>query len=82
MTVCPNCNWDCSKRANRYPASHPLREEQINIYGTMCPGCGHFVKPDYRPAWLEENDLKFKLLQEMARDIVRQQWRRANGGRL
>lgn len=68
---CPHCGKAVSSRENDFPEYHPLHESYEPIYGTICGNCGRLINPLLKPGFVEENDLRLKLLRQNVRESIR-----------
>ena len=62
----------CENIINRdYYVDEKLIVEYNNVYGTICPNCGHRIMPINRIDFKENKDLKMEILREEMRDKIR-----------
>jgi len=68
--VCDKCEFviDRDKRIDG-----EVVEEYKNVFGTICPNCGHVVKPLKKPffIWKNERDSRLEILREEMREKLR-----------
>ena len=55
--ICSKCNFTFEKDI-KFAGS--VIEQYQNIYGTRCPKCNYLIKPIYKPAFVEKNELQLE----------------------
>ena len=58
-----------------------LVEEYFNVYGTYCPNCSNFIEPTNKPLFVQENELKNKILEKEVIDRLKEKIGVKNGNR-
>jgi len=55
MIYCDNCEYVFTRKTEIFGLE---TEEYNNIFGTFCPKCNHFIKPDKDPEFVKKNKEK------------------------
>jgi len=71
--MCDKCDFVINK--DKYEDGFRI-EEYKNVYGTLCPNCGHIIKPISKPKFVQNYEINKMKLQFDFLEILRKKLRR------